>query len=342
MACKVQNKEQEGYNLMNSGSLPSCEQHGVSLQPEWQRQLAAWRDLLAQCASKPNRKRVHALRSLTLRLRTVLEFLLEEHAAESTCAHAFTRWNREGKKLRRALEPVRNADVYMARLAGLRENLAGSPDSDILPSSRCLRETGKLLSRLERRRRKGVDRLMAVMDARNKHLNRLSEEMEAALAPRMPSGTSNTRQVALRLFSELADEVPGLDSANLHAYRKRIKKALYLAEISAPTDPEARQLAAVLRKMHVAAGEWHDWQQLASEAERVLPDHGKQDGLVPVLNQQAEAALKRALSLCRRSPARFFKSTGETRTSQQRKPVASVPIPAQFANATNLSASSSH
>ncbi len=327
---------------MNSASPPSGGQHGLSLQPEWQQQLEAWRALLAPCAAKPTRKSVHALRSLTLRLRTALEFRLREQAPESAAAKAFSRWKKEGRKLRRALQPVRDADVHLARLRGLRGALANSTGGKQRFSPRCRREMDKLLSRLKRQRQKGVDRLRAFIDARGKRLNRLSREMETALAPQIPSNPGSAAQEALRIFTRLAGELPTLDGASLHDYRKHLKQALHLAEASAASDPEARRLAVAFRKMHVATGKWHDWDALASQAERVLPGHGKRDGVVPLLKNLAEETLKRALALCRRSTARLLKSAAAVRPSQRRKPVAAAPLPAQFTNGENLRIASSY
>lgn len=166
---------------------------------------------------------------------------------------------------------------------------------------------------------------MTVVDARSQRLSRLSKEMEVALAPRMPSRARSAAPAALRIFAGLASELPDLDSANLHAYRKRLKPALYLAEISAAADPLAGELAVALREIHDAAGEWHDWQTLVLEAGRVFPGHGKQDGLVAALETMAEGALQRALGLCKGCAARFLTSTGQIRPSQGRKPVASAP-----------------
>jgi hypothetical protein len=81
-------------------------------------------------------------------------------------------------------------------------------------------------------------------------------------------------------------------------------------------------LASAFRQIHVAAGEWHDWQALALEADRVLRGHGKQDGLVPVLEALEGKALHRALGQCRRSAARYLKNIGEVRPLPPRKPVA--------------------
>jgi len=318
----AQDREQEGWFEMNSASLPIGGRPAISLQAEWQQQVGAWRDLLAQCARKPSRGRVHALRSLTLRLRAALEYRLHEQGQDPAAADVLRRWNKEGKKLRRALQPVRDADVYLARLDGLRKTLGGAVDGEPKLSPRCLREMDKLEIRLKQRRQTGIDKLMAVLDAHANRLNRASKEMEAALASPMPSGVSSTAHVALRIFAGLAGEFPGLDSANLHTFRTRLKPALYLADISAAADPLAGQLATAFRKIHLVTGVWHDWQALALEASRIFPGHGKQDGLLPVLERLTEGALKRALGLCRRSTVRFLKSGGAVQPSSRRRPVA--------------------
>ena len=323
---KVQNEEQKGRIPMNSGSFSPDGQSAEPPQPQWRQQLGAWRDLLVQCARKPGRRRVHALRALTLRIAVALEYGLREQAAEPAAERAFKCWEKEGKKLRRALRQVRDADVYLARLDGLRKAHGGATEGEAELSPRCLAEMDKLASRLKRRREVGIDKLIALLEARGKRLNRLSKEMETAFAPRMPASAGSMAQAALKIFTGLANDLPHLDSANLHTYRKRLKPALYLAEGSAATDPEAkslaRQLATAFRRIHLAVGEWHDWQTLAVEAGRILPGHGKaadgrpgdgrpdsslaaEDGLLPLLEGLTERAYKRSLGLCRRTSTRF-------------------------------------
>ena len=306
---------------MNFSSPSPSEQ--ILLQPEWLRRLDAWRGLLARCTLKPSRKNVHALRSLTLRLRVALQQRLRERGADSVAADAFRRWIKEGKKLRKALEPVRDADVHLARLSSLRSRLQGTENGAMQPSPRCLREISQLEGRLKRQRQRGIGELAAVIDARGKRLNRLSGEIETALQPRLPSTAQSTAQAAWEIFARQAREIHELDSTNLHTYRKRLKHALYLAEISAATDPLARRLTADFKKIHKATGEWHDWQALVLEAGRILPGHGKQDGLLSVLEAMAEKALHRALGQCRRSTTRLLKNGGETLTLPPRKPVVS-------------------
>jgi CHAD domain-containing protein len=293
-------------------------------QPKRQQQIVTWRKLLAQCARKPSRRSVHALRSLTLRLQVGIELALRKQVANSSATRTFQHWCKDGKKLRKALEPLRDADVHLARLASLRRT-GGASEGEKQLSPRCIREIGKLEDRLRRQRNAGIDKLRDTIDARGKRLNRLSKELEAALTPHTPSKAQSTAPEALRIFAELTGEYPHLDAENLHEYRKRLKQARYLVEISAAADPLAKRLAAAFRRIHYAAGEWHDWQELARKAGRVLSGHGKQDGLIPVLEALAEKALHRARGLCHRAAARFLKNVGDARPLPPRKPVASDP-----------------
>jgi CHAD domain-containing protein len=293
------------------------EASAAPLPAEWRQRLEAWRTFLTQCGSKPSRKSVHALRALTLRLRVELEHFLPEQAENSAAAHAFQRWSKEAKKLRKALEPVRNADVYLARLESLRVPPAGVPEGGTPLSARCTSEIEKLEERLRRKRLAGIEKLVAVLGEHGKRLNRLSNEIEAAFAPHMSSKDPSTAQAALEIVAELANELPSLDATNLHQYRKRLKPALYLTEISAAADPLAGRLATAFRKIHDAIGEWHDWQALTQEADRVLHSPGKPDGLVSLLEERTEEALHRALGQCRRS----VKNVGKILPSQQKRPV---------------------
>ena len=299
-------------------------QSAVLSQTKRQQQLVTWRKLLAQCARKPSRRSVHALRSLTLRLQAGLEYSLRKRAANSAAARAFQHWCKDGKKLRKALEPVRDADVYLARLDSLRGTGEASKGKKHL-SPRCIREISKLEDRFRRQRKAGINKLMDAIDARGKRLNRSSKELAAALASHMPTRAHSTAPEALRIFTELAGELPNLDAGNLHEYRKRLKQARYLAEISAAEDPVAKRLAAAFKRIHNAAGDWHDWQELANKADRILPGHGKEDGLIPVLESLAKIALQRALVQCRRTAARLLKNVDDAQPLPQRKPVAADP-----------------
>jgi hypothetical protein len=195
-------------------------------------------------------------------------------------------------------------------------------------SKRCRREIDQLERLQQEQRRKRMIKMKTAMDERGKRLKGLGEEMGAALATLLPLQAGKTAEAALGIFSALAAELPKLDGSNLHTYRKRLKQALYLAEMSATADPLARQYALAFRKIHLAAGEWHDWEALALRARRVLGRGSRKDGLVSVLNTLAGEALRRALALSRRSTARFLKTPAamQLEAAPPKKPVASVAI----------------
>jgi CHAD domain-containing protein len=282
-----------------SGKLDAAAQAGFGLQVE------AWRQSLELCGQKPSRKRVHSLRVATLRLQAGLEHWLRTQEPGPPDARAVKRWSEQGKKLRRALRPVREADVYLSKLASL-HNPSAVPEEGQLPlSPRCLRQIGKLEQRLAQKRQTAEKKLIARLEDRRERLGRLSQEMEAALAPPAPFRWGCSASEISGLVAGLAGEFSSLDSGNLHAFRKRIKKVRYLAGISAvPLPTTGRQ--AVLKRIQAAAGEWHDWHVLAEEAGRVFRGR-KAGGLVQLLETLASKSLEEALGVCRHSMAHLLK-----------------------------------
>ena len=307
---------------MNPDFVSSDSQPNASLQPDWQRQVDAWRALLAQCSVKPSRKRIHTLRSHTLRLRALLEFAQQEQVLDSKATRAFKRWKQEAKKLRRVLQPVRDADVYLFKLGYLCDPLARANSVRSRLNPICLREIDALERGLNKQRQARIGTLMSVLNVRRKRLNQLTKEMEVALAAGLSSGLRVTAEAALQAYAGMATEFPHLNGSNLHEYRKHLKQVLYLAEFSLKGDPKAEPLAARFRKIHKASGDWHDWQALVGEAAHFLPARDKQNGLLPVLEVIAMRALRKAIRLCQHSANQSVKNEGENLPPHRRKPVA--------------------
>jgi CHAD domain-containing protein len=322
---------------------PPDRQQDSSFPSALEQRIDAWRDLLGKCASKPRAKYVHALRSMTLRLQAILGQIMEqilqqvpdqvlEHARprgvhSGSAIRAFKRWSKEGKKLRRMLQPVRDADVFLARLNSLRGIKAEESNPDSQLSLRCLREIGDLQCLLEQEREKRSAKLITTLNGSSERLFRLSSEMETALKSHFVQRAFPDPRAASELFAVLSDDHTHLDRSNLHDYRKRLKQALYLSEIAAEAVPDSAQLVAELRKMQDAVGEWHDWQALALKARRKLSAHKKQDGLVSVLEAKAEETIKIALDRCQHAAVNQVREIREIAQSPGKKPVASVPAP---------------
>jgi CHAD domain-containing protein len=290
---------------MRSGSEIRDRQAAAPLPRGWQL-VEAWRELLGECAQKVSHKNVHDLRIVTLRLQSALEGWLKEHP-DAEGVRDVKRWSAQGKKLRRALEPVREADVYLERLESLREPVAGPKGRKLQCSRSCLREIGEFEGKLMQQREAAADKLQAAIEARYKRLDRRSHEMEAVLKPHMAKAKGEAEQAARLQFVSLAAEFKDLNGTNLHEYRKRLKKVRYLADTG--TDAKAKRLAANFKKMLDAAGEWHDWQMLAKTASGALPHHGKGSSLIPVLGTMAEEALRGTLNVCQHTTARLLKNS---------------------------------
>lgn len=297
---------------MRTEAPPSDPQPGKPPQPELHRQVEAWRRLLDRCTRKTSDGRVHNLRIATLRLQAALEHWLREQAPDAVGVGAVKRWMKHGKRLRRALEPVRETDVLLELLG----TLHGPEPAPHDRTQRCLREIEALENRLKQRRATATEALLAAIEVHRKRLDQCSQQMEKALELPLTAAQGSAAAAALKLFNRLAKEFQELNSGNLHEYRKQLKKVRYLAETG--SDDEALQLASACRKMLTAAGAWHDWHVLAREAKQRLPKHGKEDGLLAVLRTVEEEALRRALIICRHAGLRLLADSGEDESAALR------------------------
>ncbi|MDE3187308.1 MAG: CHAD domain-containing protein [Acidobacteriota bacterium] len=302
---------------MKSASLPHGMAYGDSAEPEWRRQIEAWRELVEECPRKPTRGRVHALRVATLRLQADIPHWLAGCGQGDRCARAAKRWNRQAEKLRRALGPVRAVDVDLGRLGRLRDTLAG-PDGGKLHSSRlCLRQIDQLERRFRQQRRAAQKELVVEMAERRRRLRRTSLALEMGLAPLQLHAATASFATIREQLAALAAEFPELNEDNLHEFRMRIKGVRYLADLSAATDARAARQAAAMGRMQVAAGEWHDLKMLAKKAAHELGDHDERGGLVALLEELAAESLERALALCRRTMAQLLRPVPAQRPARR-------------------------
>ena len=182
-------------------------------------------------------------------------------------AQAMLQFGKQAEKLRRALGPVREFDVWIGKLRDLRSSLIHS--GDYVPRSarqECLRGIERLEDRCKRKRRSAEKKLVA----RSRSMARVSSRRRKRLRSSLSDLCSSARSQGLpgsllRGFDTVRAEFPTLDEANLHEFRKRIKMVRYLAEMHAAL-PILRvgQIATQIKKLQAAIGEWHDWQALAA------------------------------------------------------------------------------
>jgi len=287
-------------------------------QRYWRRECESWRDLLAECGRKPSRRRVHALRVATLRMQAELGHLLQGFEHDDLAIRLVKRWHKHGQRLRRALRPVREADVHLGKVAWLRGSQIGSADAMPHCNRLCMKQIGRLEVQLTKLRRSAARKLTTVINERRHQWAQLNGEIEEAVLPHASAPAGATQKALADSINSLGAEVPYLKAENLHEFRKRIKGIRYLVDLSASSDPLAARQAAALGKMQVAIGEWHDWQALANKAEEILRDTAA-DELVDLLRDKEAESLHRALGVCRRFSGRLLHHESSTaRTAPQK------------------------
>lgn len=273
---------------MTTGSVPA---HGRQLRAEWTGQWKQWRRELGRSLRSPASDSVHDLRVLTLRLRTEVDLRMRDGVAAERADEAARRWSRLSERLRKALGPVRNADVRLETLREIEET-AGEQD----PGLR--REIGVFRARLKRDRASAAGRLVREIERRSRRLGEVSRRLEGELRGSPPPGSGPaSRSRALReLITGLSADLPGLGAPTLHDLRKRARIGRYLAESLAEGDPRAARAAGMLRRMQGAIGRWHDGDSLARRARRTL---GEESRLASLLEGEARRSLRAALRICR-------------------------------------------
>lgn len=264
--------------------------------------IAAWRQLLDRCQRKPTRKRVHALRVVTLRLQAQLETELAELPRAARPAKAILAFSRQAEKLRKALGPVRELDVWIGKLRGLRARLA-EPGVYVPRSTRaCVRQLEQFESQLKQSRRPLEKKLIAAIEKRIDNLSVRADVIGADLAGHATSNGLNAASTIRTRFAEIAKSFPAFDQENLHEFRKRIKLIRYIAELH-QGDAASAQIAAQMKKLQSAIGEWHDWQALAR---RVRRGCSRRNDAAELLEAIAAESLEAALTTSRSITSRLL------------------------------------
>jgi CHAD domain-containing protein len=159
------------------------------------------------------------------------------------------------KTIHKALGAVRDMDVMAGNVLTLERS--GHDESAL-----------RLLQHLHGLR---IERVRHLVDAVGKHrkdarrsLKRFSGQIEKWFKESKPGAANG--HVAARLLGELR-HWPALDAGNLHAFRIKVKELRYVLQLARSADSG---LVAALDQARAQIGDWHDWQQLASTAEKTL------------------------------------------------------------------------
>jgi CHAD domain-containing protein len=265
----------------------------------------AWRELLGQCERKPTRRRVHALRVVTLRIQAELEHDISELPHASHQARAILRFDKLADKLRQTLGRVRELDVWIGKLGRLRTSLGETAAYVPRSTHACIHQIDRLEERLRNRRSFAGQKLTAQIAKRRRDFLALGDEIDQLGSDRLHGTDTSEAHVILKNFGAVIAEFPGFDENNLHEFRKRIKKVRYLVEIHQDGDPACGRMAAQMKKLQSAIGEWHDWQVLARTARRSR--HAEDMELGELLDTLAAESYEAAIDACHNIIARMVK-----------------------------------
>ena len=216
---------------------------------------------IVSCRAEQGEKAVHGLRAGTRRLDALLRKVLEDHPGAVGLHRESKRAMKQLGKIRKMAGSVRDLDVQRELAEEIKEELSARKSEAVRED--VAEEYEQLDGYLKRRRRRNADALRKGLTKcelkMERALERITEEIEG-LTTASPSPLSTARGWTRRVGIEGEQ----LNEGNLHEYRKKTKAARYVAELQ--KTPTAKRLAAELRGVQDAIGQWHDWELLSELA----------------------------------------------------------------------------
>jgi CHAD domain-containing protein len=205
---------------------------------------------------------VHQLRTTIRRVETLL-------AVQPADTNVETKLLKQLARLRRRAGKVRDLDVQIAALRGVRlESTAKDKERVMRALNKAhAKRIKKLVNAVEKAQDRGL----------RKHLKRArTEVLQQAKAP-TDAAREEAKLRAASLVQSALDEFAAMVQARrsavtentLHEFRTACKSVRYKAEIAGNSD-RAQAAVAQLKLIQDAAGEWHDWLTLTQTAEKVL------------------------------------------------------------------------
>jgi CHAD domain-containing protein len=156
-------------------------------------------------------------------------------------------------------------------------------------------------------------------DARRR-LKRFSRQIEKRFDENTPRaageavGDGPGTEAAMKLIGEL-NGWPGFSAENLHAFRIKVKELRYLLQLARDAN---RKFVVALGDVKEQIGDWHDWQQLAKTAEKVL-DVQDDRATLKKIDETGKKKLIQALAAADAVRARYlsrYAQTGKTKTPE--------------------------
>jgi len=234
------------------------------------------------CLKNPELKPVHRLRTGTRRIEGQLA--LFGAIPEFTLQKNRKRLRRVLKKIRRAAGNVRDLDVQMETIDGLRTSGAAV----------WKRDRTRLHDLLNEERKAAAEELNTTLGRNGKDLKQLLKKLVKQLEPeeKLALNPQHLAELTRVWFAgRVAVQESGTDDPDqLHAIRKAAKLARYIAENAPNSANPARAIAERFEAVQEAGGRWHDDLILAGIARERL---GASSQLTQELERRCLAALKR-------------------------------------------------
>ena len=265
------------------------------------------RKLLKKMSAEPNPEQVHDFRTSSRQLESTLQaFGLESSRNGHRILKPLAR-------LRKRAGKIRDMDVLIGYTSNLRP-----PDGEQECALELLEHLGAERRRYAKKfhstaKSKGPD-LRSDLKRGQKHLVKIGSGTQE-------SGTNHSLPAsAMQISSELT--IPArLNHTNLHPFRLKVKALRNLLKLAQTPD---EKLLDTLGQVKDSIGEWHDYEELISIAEKLL-DHGSQCKLIRELKEMSRnkyrAALAHAERLRQRQLGPSRQNDGRSQAPSLSKPV---------------------
>jgi CHAD domain-containing protein len=266
--------------------------------------------LLKNFPDPPSEEDVHDVRTQTRRLEAICDaFHLENKKVGS-------RLLRSLKPIRKAAGGVRDMDVLI--------DLTASLDPENHASCRL-----KLVEHLANRRTKAAKKLMkTVNDAESdlkpliKHCRQLAESGLDAVGSTDPKEEKERAKARRKSVESMASSLeieqelrdwPKLSSDNIHPFRLKVKELRYVLQLGRHDDS---RLIDRLGEVKDQIGRWHDWDQLAGIAAKVL-DHGASCPVNARIRETTKQELQKALEISNQMRAEYLAADSSRRPKKK-------------------------
>ena len=268
----------------------------MKLQPDQIRKaLSKLRKQLNAIPPDPRPEAVHDLRTHTRRVEAAIAAVALEQEKKAR------RLLKLIKPVRRAAGQVRDMDVMIGDVLTLCGNQVSEPAVRLVQHLAQMRgrNARRLHQLVGRQRREIRDHLKQSSKLIRKKMKDDGSDLEGGSPPQI-------------LITELI-HWPGLNVANLHLFRIRIKELRYMLLLNEQVDA---QFVDALGEAKDTIGEWHDWLELERIAHKVLDP--KMDGdLLKRIEQTGREKLRIALAMANSVRDRYLKIPHGPRTSRK-------------------------